>query len=279
VGRAENRALVRLLDISALPAKLLDFSGFDRVILVDAVPGGGNVSLPAGTRVDAVFDHHLRTPQGPVPYFWDIRGDVGATSTLVTLYLLAAKVPISAGLATALFYGIKTDTSNMGRDAFPEDRACCKILFDLLDQALLSQIERPERDIDFFQTLHRAAVSMRLCGPFGHVQLGKVAAPDLVGEMADFFHPLESLEWTLCSGVFENSLFFSVRSKKDENAGLVAEQIGAAFSGSGGGHGRMGAGRIPVSAMPGKDLPAALGKVVKKILGVLDLPEKPLLLD
>ncbi len=275
VGREENRAMVRLLGFSAVPIHLVDWGHFDRVIVVDTVPGSGNLSLPEDVSVDAVFDHHLEAPKSPMPYYWDIRGEIGATSTLVTMYLLAAGCPIPVKLATGLFYGIKTDTRDMGRDAYPEDLACYKILFDLMDHQLLSHIEHPERDPEFFEALYRASSSISLCGDVAQIYLGKVATPDHVGEMADFFHSLKTVEWTLCSGLFKGNFFFSIRSKTSDDAGKIAREIARSCEGGGGGHGKIGAGRIPVSR--DRDMFGLFKKNAKKILGVALLPEKPLL--
>jgi len=277
VGRAENRTMIRLLDIQTAPFILVNVRLFDRIIVVDAVPEAGNVSLPPETNVDAVFDHHMKMPVEPVSYFHEIRHDIGATSTLVTLYLLAAHCPIPARLATALFYGIKTDTGGMGRDAHSEDLDCYKALFDLMDHRLLARIENPERGMEFFRTLQRATTSMVLCDTLGHVHLGMVAAPDYVAEMADLFHSLETVEWTVCSGTFEDSLFFSVRCKKEESAGLMARRIARASGGTGGGHGKIGAGRLSFDSRDaGKGLDR-FKKTVQEVLGIGDVPEIPLL--
>ncbi|MFP4475767.1 MAG: DHH family phosphoesterase [Desulfatibacillaceae bacterium] len=275
VGRAENRAMVRLLDLRLVPILLVEPKNFDSIVLVDAVPGGGNVSLPADTPLDAVFDHHMSPADESVPCYWDVRPDIGATSTIVTMYLLQAKCPIPTKLATALFYGIKTDTGDMGREAFPEDLSCYKILFDHMDHKILARIERPPRGMEFYECLYRALQSFALFGSVGMVNLGHISTPDYVAEMADFFHSLESLEWTVCSGIFESSLFYSVRSKEINEAGRIATRIGKEMGGSGGGHGKIGAGRVDYDDGRRQEQLARLEKSVRKILGVKRQAEKP----
>ena len=44
----------------------------------------------------------------------DVRTDVGAACTILVEYLCEAEVEIDPLLATALFYGIKTDTRGFG---------------------------------------------------------------------------------------------------------------------------------------------------------------------
>ena len=80
-----------------------------------------------------------------------------------------------------------TDTGDMGRDTSSEDLACYKILFDKMDHRLLSRIEHPDRDVEFFKMLYRAAQSMVIFESVGYIHLGQVSSPDFVGEIVDTF--------------------------------------------------------------------------------------------
>ncbi|MDI6796292.1 MAG: DHH family phosphoesterase [Desulfatibacillaceae bacterium] len=278
VGRAENRTMVQLLEMSAVPIAFVDLSGFDRIIVADSLPGGGNVSLPPETKVDAVFDHHMDAPDADAPYFFDVRKDIGATSTLITQYLTHAGCPIPRREATALYYGIKTDTNGMGRDAFPEDLECYKRLFDLLDHQLLFKIEHPQREIEFFKGLDQALHTASIFGDTAYIYTGEVNTPDHVGEMADFFSSLKTLEWTVCAGIFREKLYFSLRCKTLETAGSTAREIARQCGGSGGGHGKIGAGQIPLNSKSMANNPShAFKNTAKKVLDRTSLPEISLL--
>jgi nanoRNase/pAp phosphatase (c-di-AMP/oligoRNAs hydrolase) len=245
IGRAENKAMIRFLNINAVPYVLLEIKDFDRIIMVDCFPGRSNVSLPVGQRVHAVLDHHAVPSFDNVPFFHDVRKKIGATSTIVTQYLIAAGCTIPPKLATALFYGIKTDTGDMGRESTEEDLECYAMLFDKIDHSLLARIENPDRDVAFFRMLKRATQSMIAFGSLGYLPLGPVVSPDYVAEMADLFHSLEKIDSTVCCGIFKKNIYFSIRAKNRDEAGLNAEKIAAALGGGGGGHGKIGAGRIP----------------------------------
>jgi nanoRNase/pAp phosphatase (c-di-AMP/oligoRNAs hydrolase) len=245
IGRAENRAMIRFLNVKTIPYVLLEIKDFDRIILVDCFPGRSNVSLSADYAVHAVLDHHFVSNPDNLPFYHDIRKEIGATSTIVTEYLVAAGCPISPKLATALFYGIKTDTGDMGRESSAEDIECYTMLFNKMDHSLLARIENPDRDVAFFRMLHRAAQAMIAFGSLGYIPLGAVASPDYVAEMADLFHSLEKIDSTVCSGIFKKNIFFSIRAKNRDEAGMNAEKIATALGGGGGGHGKIGAGRIP----------------------------------
>jgi nanoRNase/pAp phosphatase (c-di-AMP/oligoRNAs hydrolase) len=270
VGRAENRAMIRFLNIRIVPYVLLEIKDYDCIICVDCFPGNSNVSLPGSFKVSAVFDHHRIDNLDKYDFFHDVRSDLGATSTLVTEYLVGAKCPISPKLATGLFYGLMTDTGDMGRDAFPEDLACSRVLFGIMDQRLLAQIEHPGRDVEFFKMLHRAMKSMTIVDTVGYIDLGQIPSPDFIGEMADFFHSLEKIEITLCSGVFKKNIFFSIRCKTRDDAGYLAETIAKRLRGGGGGHGKAGAGRVPLAAENEGEAMAALMAVSKNTFNISD---------
>jgi len=277
VGRAENRAMIRVLNIPTVPFVLTEIKDYDRIILVDSFPNKGNVPLPQQATIHAVIDHHLNQPPADAPYFYDVRKDFGATSTIITEYLMEAGCPITPKLATALFYGIKTDTGDMRRENVPEDVTCYKLLFDIMDHRLLSRIENPDRDEEFFRILHRAVEATYTSETFGYTYLGNVTTPDYVAEMADLFHSLERLEWMVSSGVFKNHIFFSIRSKTSDRAGIIAEQIAERLGGSGGGHSRVSAGRIPVTTDTINKTVAEFEHTMKELFGISSMPEDKLL--
>lgn len=277
VGRAENRSMIRLLNIDAIPLMLAELDDYDRTVIVDSVPGIGNLSLPPERKIDAVIDHHPHEPPTNPDFFCDIRDDLGATSTLVTKYLLAAGYSISSHLATALFYGIKTDTRDMARNASAEDLECYRILFDLMDHRVLASIESPDRDAEYFRVLHRATEAMVTFDEVGYTHLGAVSTPDYLAEMADLFHSLETLEWMVCSGIFKKQIFFSIRSRNENAAGTNARRIAETLNGSGGGHSTMAAGRIPLSASSTDQSVAAFVRTIKDVFGVADQEGKTIL--
>jgi len=277
VGRAENRAMIRTLNITTVPFMLTEIKDYERIVLVDSFPNKGNVPLPRDTTIHAVIDHHPNEPAADAACFYDVREEFGATSTIITEYLITAGCPITPKLATALFYGIKTDTGDMRRENVPEDVECYKMLFDIMDHHLLSRIENPDRDEEFFRILHRAVEATCTAGTFGYTYLGNVSTPDYVAEIADLFHSLERLEWMVCSGIFKNHVFYSIRSKVSARAGVIAEQIADRLGGSGGGHSRVAAGRIPVITGAVNKVVAEFEHTMKELFGISRLPEEKLL--
>ncbi|MBD3322684.1 MAG: hypothetical protein GF350_16400 [Chitinivibrionales bacterium] len=279
VGRAENRALIRYLNIDTVPFPLIDLQDFDRIVMVDCFPAGGNVSLPDHVPIDAVIDHHLQEPEGDVPFYFDIRKDIGATSTLIAQYLSTSEIPLTSELSTALFYGIKTDTNGLARDAHPEDFESYIKLFSTVDHTALANIENPERDIEFFKTVHRGSEAAVEFGEIGYTYLGDVAAPDYIAEMADFFHSLERMEWMICAGLFKKRIYFSLRSKNQSGAGIKAVKIAHKLGGSAGGHGRIAAGHIPLNGIPVEEQLHRFVETFKKVFRIKNREGIPILMN
>ncbi len=271
IGRAENRAMIRFLNIHTVPFVLLELKDFEKIILVDCFPGNSNVSLSKDQKIDAVLDHHLVNCEDTAQFFHDIRKEIGATSTIVTEYLLNAQCPISPKLATALFYGIKTDTGDMGRESSSEDLECYKFLFGQMDHSLLARIENPDRDVAFFRILHRAAQSMVAFDSLGYISLGQISSPDYVAEMVDLFHSLEKIDITICCGIFKKHIFFSIRAKNRDEAGVNAEKIAVSLGGGGGGHGKVGAGRIPFEKQTENEIISKFETAFKKVFNITEV--------
>lgn len=117
VGRSENQAMIRYLKLDIKPLSEVNFKQYPVLALVDTQPGAGNNSLPRGVQPTIVIDHHepVRARTRRVK-FSDIRTDYGSTSTILTEYLKEADIPgIDRRIITALFYGIKSDTRDLGR--------------------------------------------------------------------------------------------------------------------------------------------------------------------
>ena len=272
VGRAENRAMIRYLNIQTIPLILIEFTDYDSTIVVDTSVGDGNISLELKHQVDIVIDHHPHTNLVNKQTFYDIQENVGSTSTIVTKYLRAENCTIPKNVATALFYGIKTDTKQLSRNVSFDDIECYKYLFELIDHKDLSNIEYPDRDSEYFRILHHAVESMTFYDDnFGYTHLGVVSTPDFIAEIADLFHSLENLEIMICSAIFKNQIFFSIRSGQKKFAGKNAKIIATKLGGFGGGHVTMAAGRIPLG---NKDLTIELSKFTTVLLDTFSINNK-----
>jgi nanoRNase/pAp phosphatase (c-di-AMP/oligoRNAs hydrolase) len=274
VGRAENRALLKVLRLPATNVARLDLDDFDFVALVDTQPGCTNHSL--GKRAaDAVVDHHPARESASEPRFADVGGDFGATASIVTSYVRASGLTIPTALATALFYGIKSDTRDLGREFEPVDVDNYHWLFPQLDHAALSHIEHPSVPAAWFAAFHRAYGRARRHGEAVVADLGKVYAPDIVPELADRLLSLEEMRWSLVVGEYDGHLHVSIRtSDRRMNAGKLVLEILGERGGSAGGHGSMAGGRIALPAGAAKVRLAFRQKIVAAFVRAFGAPKK-----
>ncbi|HEY8475608.1 MAG TPA: bifunctional oligoribonuclease/PAP phosphatase NrnA [Chloroflexota bacterium] len=247
IGRAENKAMVEILGLGVVPVRDVDPVTYGAVVLVDTQPGAGNHSLPIGLHPIAVIDHHPRPSSArprKVP-FSDVRPRYGATSTIVAEYIDRCQVTPPAAVATALFYGIKSDTQSLGRKVSSADIDAYLRLFPIVDKRALARIEHPRLPRSYFAMFRTALDRAAIYGPVVVSALGEMEHPGAAAEIADFLMRLEGAVWAVCLGAYDGQVFVSVRTSDPEaNAGAVVRQA-LGDLGTCGGHGMMAAGRVP----------------------------------
>jgi nanoRNase/pAp phosphatase (c-di-AMP/oligoRNAs hydrolase) len=273
VGRHENQAMVRNLGLSLVPNRLLDFKRFGTVALLDSQPGTGNNSLPEGTRLDIVIDHHPLRKESSRARFVDVRPDYGSTSTIMFGYLQAAKLELPSKLATAIMLGIKSDTRELERQASDEDMKAYLQILRQADLQLLARIEHPRISRRYFQSFWEALSRSRVYGDAVVSLLGNVENPDMVAEIADFLLPLEEVRFALSTGSDGEKLFVSLRTRQQQHdAGQMLRQVLKGL-GRAGGHGRMAGGQVELKERDGS-LAELEGKILERFLEVAAIDDR-----
>ncbi len=245
VTRPENRNMVRLLEIDIEQADTEQLRSFEKIAMVDVQPPYFNGRLH---RADIVIDHHPGYPPGGAQ-FEDVRTRYGATATLMTEYLVTADERISERLATALLYGIKSDTLMLSRRVTDDDLQAFTYLYPLANYSLLRQIERPELPVSFARMLSRALKRLQVTDGLIVLNLGRVKRDDLIVQVADFCLDFEGAEWVAVAGKLGNKLVIAVRNQgtAQRSAGEVVHRLFADI-GAAGGHRNMAKAIIPLRA-------------------------------
>jgi nanoRNase/pAp phosphatase (c-di-AMP/oligoRNAs hydrolase) len=245
IGRVENQVMAKTLRIPIKPLREADLRRYPNVILVDTQPPFQNNPFWPRRKASVVLDHHPQHPRTQADYLWIDKG-AGATATLLSEALFAAGLDIPARLATALSYGISSETENLGREAGPRDVAAYLALIQKSNTAALARIQNPPRPAAFFSLLARAIRDAFVVRGIIGVHLGGVPTPDRVAQMADFLLTHERMRWAFCTGRFDGRLYVSLRSRlADAKAGsLLTRVLGL---GKAGGHGMIAGGS---AAMP-----------------------------
>jgi nanoRNase/pAp phosphatase (c-di-AMP/oligoRNAs hydrolase) len=247
VRRPENVAMVQALGLEIRTIEPEQLQEFDAIALVDVQPTVFGENPPARVlSVDVVIDHHPeRTGYDAV--IRDIRPTYGATSTILCEYLRAAGMELRPRLATALAYGIKSDTQLLGRETSRYDMAAFAFLHGAQSPALLRRIERPALPEDALRALGRALTRTSVVDGMHILVLGRVRE-DVIPQVADLGLQAEGADWAIAAGIVGADLVFSVR-----NVGYVraaGEVVRAVVEGLGvgGGHRSMAKGIIPLKA-------------------------------
>ena len=247
ITRLENRAMVKLLRLAMVHADTVDISRFTKVALVD----GQSSQFPdrENWSFQLVFDHHPIIHEYPY-LFTDIRPGLGATSTLMEEYLRAARVRVSERLATALCFGIKTDTDNFQRGTRLADAEAFSRLFPRANFRLLQTIEQaeiPSRQLSFFDlALHRLRVKQRRAV----VHLGAAESADIAVIIADFLIRVSGIEFVVVSIFLADKLVLIFRSRSlRRHAGRIAHNHFGEI-GSAGGHPAAGRAEILLVDLP-----------------------------
>jgi nanoRNase/pAp phosphatase (c-di-AMP/oligoRNAs hydrolase) len=247
VQRPENRAMVEALGLDIRTVTPEELHEFDGLALVDVQPTVFGESPPARVRsVDAVIDHHpIRTGYDAV--FRDIRPAYGATASILTEYLRASGTEVRPRLATALVYGIKTDTQLLGRETSRADMAAFAFLHSHHSPALLRRIERPALPTEGLRALGRGLLNTTVSEGIHLLVLGRVRE-DVIPQVADLALQAEGAEWAIAAGIVGSDLVFSVRNVGYVRAAGDVVRAVVEGLGVGGGHRSMAKGIIPLKA-------------------------------
>lgn len=244
IGRSENRLLVDALELNLVPIGELDFDRFSLFCMVDTQPGTGNNSFPAERPLHLLIDHHPPRRDYSDIFWVDVRENYGASATILFEYLRAMGTYLGTRLATCLFYAIKSETQDLGREWSKADRDAYLHLLPLANNQILYRLTHPQVESDYFCAFHRAIDNARVFGRVLVFNLYQVENPDLVAELADFLLRKNGVDYVLGLGWYMGDEVISVRTTdRQARLGSVIHDILDGM-GTAGGHGMMAGGQI-----------------------------------
>ncbi|MCZ7550995.1 MAG: hypothetical protein B6D39_11735 [Anaerolineae bacterium UTCFX2] len=269
IARPENKAMLEILTPEWArydPAAQID--QYPIVALVDTQPGAGNNRLPAGFTPQIVIDHHYPIRDGlDGVKFLQIQTEIGATCSIVYQYLEAAGVEVGSRLATAIFYGIQTDTQGLSRGGSPVDQEIYLKLVNQIDRKKLIEVVQAGLPRDYFQAFSDALKATWIYGSAVVANLGDLHRPDFVAEMADALVRLEHVRAVLCLGYHQGVLYLSLRTPNSEpDAGLMIQRIIVA-DGKAGGHGTMAGGQIRIGDKSSQEIASIVQARFLQVMG------------
>lgn len=271
VGRSENRAMIEEFGIRTAALDSLDLDDFAAVCMVDTQPGAGNNSWPVERPIDLVVDHHPQRPETTRCRYHDIREEFGACATILFEYLRIHEVYIGTKLATMLFYAIKSETQDLGREWIKADRDAYLSLLPFCNNHMLARIARPRIPHRYFAGFSRAIGVARLYGSALFFDLGELDTPEMVAEMAEFLLRAEGVETVLGTGCYQKVQILSLRlANEGEPAGVLLRKVVREL-GTAGGHGLIAGGQIPLPVRSGLKGKALAGELRRRFLAQLGI--------
>ena len=272
VTRPENRRLIEELGIRIEHVSARTLADHENLILVDVQPPyfGGDVG-----DVAAVIDHH--PPSGAFrARFKDVRPTYGASATIAAEYLLAdGDALLTRELATALLYGIITDTKSLSRSASEDDLEMFAYLFPRADHALLRRIQHPSYSAATLRRFGLALQHARVTRGLAHVHLGRLPADEehVVAQLAEFCLGMNGASIAVVSGIFGDRVVMSARALWP--GAKLGDRLREAFDqyGSAGGHAVMAKAVIHVAdwrrahdAHGDRGLELSIGRAIRRAL-------------
>jgi nanoRNase/pAp phosphatase (c-di-AMP/oligoRNAs hydrolase) len=245
IGRAENRLMAERLLIPAYPLRKGELRDAAHVALVDTQPPFRNNRFPPRRKPALIIDHHPRHA-GTEADLALIDESVGATTTILAEALVASGLKVPRRLATAIVYGIGSETQNLGREATDRDMAAYQAFWPRANMRTLWKISYPKRSQNFFSDLARGIRNAFTAESIIGVHLGPLRTPDRVAQIADFLLTHENMRWSFVTGRYLGRLHVSLRSS-DPGAGagrLLKRLLGG--GNRGGGHTMIAGGSVEV---------------------------------
>ncbi|VAX19639.1 hypothetical protein MNBD_NITROSPINAE01-1253 [hydrothermal vent metagenome] len=245
ITRNENLAMSLLLDVDVTTITPDDLPEFDKVVMVDTQPP--YFAKEVFQHVDAVIDHHPHL-QNYEAAFRDVNTSYGATATMMYEYLTATETKISIRLATALLYGVLTDTMFLARETSKRDFEAFSGLWPSADMDLLGNMSRPRLSPKELSYFVRAIQDRMVHENLVIMWLGSIMKEDIIPRLADFSLQIGESTVSAVCGNCHGDLIISARSITPYvHAG---EMMRSLFSkiGSAGGHHSMAKAVIPLKS-------------------------------
>ena len=240
IEKTTTAAMVTILGIKMTEAnKLIDMKDTDYIITVDSQKGNSNLYDLPGDEVVCI-DHHPIFNPGYYRYV-DIRM-VGSCSSIIADYFRKHNAEMPEKVATALLYGLKTDTMNFTRGVTAFDIDIYAYLFGYADNALIRKLQTNAFRYDDLDAFLTSMSGMRIDNGVAYSFLDFDCTDAFVATVSDFMLGLDAVYFAVVFCRRGNGYKFSVRSEIEKlDAGLITASA-LSTVGNGGGHNSMAGG-------------------------------------
>ncbi|MBI4242574.1 MAG: DHH family phosphoesterase [Planctomycetes bacterium] len=244
--RHQNLAMVQLLEIPVIKYSDSMASGDTFVIVVDSQPDFFDKSI--NIKFNACIDHHPKKKRFNLD-FEDIGRRYGATSTMITEYFVFSNADIPDNIGGGLFYGIKTDTSNLTKNTYENDIRMYQVLRRVANLEHINVIELSEMPFDSLEVMKTAITNLYRKGEILFSYLGEIQNPHFCVYIADYLVRVADISCVVVCALSTDKLTCIFRSDgMKKNVGMMCNKLFSKY-GLAGGHKTMARAEIPVSML------------------------------
>ena len=239
----------------------------DEIILVDSQKGNTNIIDTDGDEIICI-DHHptFENSRNVIYRYADIRPELGACSTIIAEYYIENNVPIDTKVATALIYGIKSDTMGLSRGVSSKDVDVYCHLFKLADSKILQSLEHSSIRFDDLKAYGNAINSIKVFNNVSFANTGSDCPEALIATISDFMLNLIEVNISIVYSLKKEGIKLSIRSTGEYDAGKLTNAALEGIGG-GGGHASMAGGFVPVNG--NQDIEQLIEEIQDRFLNII----------
>lgn len=245
VEKANSKRMMELFDIPmTMKTDTKPMDENDLVLLIDTQTGHSNVTDLKGSYV-GVIDHHQFL--GNKSYIYaDVRPRVGACSSIVASYYKGLCIEPNTRVATALLYGIMTDTDHLVRSQDQLDLEMFYWLYKLADMDHIRYLRMNEIGLEDLEAYTRALENIEIYESICFVDIGD-CNDSLLGTISDMVFTIENVDVIVSYAKRDDGIKLSIRSgdfriKANNLVSYIIDKHG-----TGGGHDEMAGGFIAMA--------------------------------
>lgn len=208
-------------------------------IFVDTQMNHSNLTRINGSHFGAIDHHRFLGDENYI--FMDIRPKVGACSTIVASYYKELNIIPTVHVATALLYGIMTDTDNLVRSNDMMDMEMFYWLYQKADLSLIKQLRMNEIGVKDLEAYTRALQNIEIYDRICFVDIGD-CNDSLQGTISDMVFTIENVDVIVTYSKRLDGIKLSIRSGDPRVKANDLVSYIMSNSGAGGGHDEMAGG-------------------------------------
>ena len=203
------------------------------LITVDCQCGQRNVTVGEAENI-SIIDHHQVTVE--LPELAEVRSNLGSCSTVIwdMIRFEGLDVNDDMNLATALYYGLYTDTNRFTEVSHPLDRDMQDSL--IVNKTIIKEMSTSNISLDELKIAGKAILEYEYFDNHRYLIIqAEQCDPTILGVISDFSMDTTGVDVCLAYYVSPEEIKFSVRTCTSEvHANEVAAELAAGLGGGGG---------------------------------------------